>query len=223
MGAYLVEVLKRIDRTLKDRGEDALAAEELKLAAINRVFGFEILPAPFVVAHLQMGLLLQSLGAPMGANERAGVYLTNALTGWEPPKAPKTRLLFTELEEERDAAETAAERVAVEQGAWELGLTPELAFAHLGEQTCDVYLNSNAYWRNVPLKVWEYTIGGYQVIKKWLSYRERELLGRALTVDEVREVTNMARRIAAILLLEPQLDANYQAVKENYYDWQANL
>jgi hypothetical protein len=104
-GAYLVEVLKRIDLTLRERGEEALAAEELKQATINRVFGFEILPAPFVVAHLQMGLLLQSLGAPMGNNERAGVYLTNALTGWEPPKAPKTRLLFAELEEERDAAE----------------------------------------------------------------------------------------------------------------------
>jgi hypothetical protein len=118
---------------------------------------------------------------------------------------------------------TAAERAAIEQGAVGLGLTPELALAHLGEQTCDVYLNGNAYWRNVPLKVWEYTIGGHQVMKKWLSYRERELLGRALSLDEVREVTNMARRIAAILLLEPQLDANYRAVKENCYDWQANV
>ncbi len=104
-GAYLVEVLKRIDRTLKERGEEALAAEELKAAAMHRVFGFEILPAPFVVAHLQMGLLLQSLGAPMGKDERAGVYLTNALTGWEPPTGPKQRLLYPELEEERDAAE----------------------------------------------------------------------------------------------------------------------
>src|SRR5262249_25148035 len=114
----------------------------------------------------------------------------------------------------------ATERAAIEQGASELGLTPELAFAHLGEQVCDVYLNRNAYWRGVPLKVWEYTIGGYQVMKKWLSYRERELLGRALTLDEVREVTNMARRIAAILLLEPALDEHYQAVKANCYDWQ---
>lgn len=114
---------------------------------------------------------------------------------------------------------TDAERTAIEQGASELGLTPELAFAHLGEQTCDVYLNGNAYWRGVPLRVWEYTIGGYQVMKKWLSYRELDLLGRSLTLDEVREVTNMARRIAAILLLEPQLDANYLAVKENCYDW----
>jgi len=42
------------------------------------------------------------------------------------------------------------------------------------------------------------------VIKKWLSYREQELLGRPLKLEEVTEVTHMARRIAAILLLEPQ-------------------
>ena len=82
------------------------------------------------------------------------------------------------------------------------------------ETTCDIYLNNTAYWKNVPVGVWEYTIGGYQVIKKWLSYRERDLLGRSLTIDEAREVTNIARRIAAILLVEPELDANYQVVKQ---------
>ena len=150
-GSYLVEVLDRIHRTLNERGEDALTASDLKEAAQKRVFGFEILPAPFVVAHLQLGLLLQNLGAPLdvtpassrqsrqdggathgpeyvapassrqsrqdggathGAThgpthgpERVGVYLTNALTGWEPPKGPKQRLIFPELEEERDAAD----------------------------------------------------------------------------------------------------------------------
>ena len=49
--------------------------------------------------------------------------------------------------------------------------------------------------------------------KKWLSYREHELLGRALTVEEARYVTEVARRITAILLLGPALDANYEAVK----------
>ncbi len=89
----------------------------------------------------------------------------------------------------------------------------------LGQSTHDVYLNESTCWRNVPEKVWEYTIGGYQVIKKWLSYREFDLLGRALTPDEAREVTHMARRIAALILLQPQLDANYQAVKAATYDW----
>jgi hypothetical protein len=85
--------------------------------------------------------------------------------------------------------------------------------ALLGTATHDVFLNDTACWRNVPEKVWDYTIGGYQVVKKWLSYREQELLGRALTADEAREVTHMARRIAALILLQLELDQNYQAVK----------
>ena len=101
----------------------------------------------------------------------------------------------------------------------EESLAIETITARLGETTCDIYLNGVAYWKNVPEKVWQYTIGGYQVMKKWLSYREKELLGRDLKPEEVREVTNMARRIAAILLLEPALDANYQAVKANTYPW----
>ena len=70
----------------------------------------------------------------------------------------------------------------------------------------DVYLNDGACWRNLPRAVWEYTIGGYQVIKKWLSYREKGLLGRGLTPDEVRYVTEMARRIGALVALQPALD-----------------
>ena len=106
-GTYLVEVLRRIAATLKEKGGDGLVPLDLKKAAVNRVFGFEIMPAPFVVAHLQVGLLLQHLGAPLRheSAERAAVYLTNSLTGWEPPKGPKTQLSFREMEQERDAAE----------------------------------------------------------------------------------------------------------------------
>jgi hypothetical protein len=89
----------------------------------------------------------------------------------------------------------------------------------LGDRTCDVYLNDVAYWSNIPARVWEYTIGGYQVIKKWLSYREQKLLGRPLTKGEVRYVQEMARRIAAIVLLEPELDENYRSVKAHCYPW----
>ena len=43
----------------------------------------------------------------------------------------------------------------------------------VGDATVDVYINSNAFWRNVPAAVWNYRLGGYQVLKKWLSYRAR--------------------------------------------------
>jgi len=46
-----------------------------------------------------------------------------------------------------------------------------------------------------------------------------KLLDRPLTTDEAREVMNIARRIAAILFLEPALDANYQAIKSATYSW----
>ena len=114
-GAYLVEVLDRIARTLRERGDDALLAHDLKEAAKSRVFGFEILPAPFVISHLQIGMLLHRLGAPLSDEdgERAGVYLTNALTGWEPPTEPKQHLLFTEMEEERDKAEAVKQHAPI--------------------------------------------------------------------------------------------------------------
>lgn len=108
-GAYLVEVLKRIAATLKAKGGDALIPSDLKRAAMTRIFGFEILPAPFVVSHLQLGLMLNRLGAPLSTkrNERVGVYLTNSLTGWEPREGPKQHILpMPELEEERDAADS---------------------------------------------------------------------------------------------------------------------
>ena len=114
---------------------------------------------------------------------------------------------------------TSAERTCIEEGVDILSLTTEQAIERLGETTHDIYLNNFVYWKNIPSNVWNYTIGGYQVIKKWLSYREHNLLGRGLTVDEAREVMHMARRIATILLLEPALDENYRTIKHSTYSW----
>ncbi len=84
----------------------------------------------------------------------------------------------------------------------------------LGDETLDVYLNADCRWKNLPRPVWEYTLGGYQVLKKWLSYREYELLNRPLSADEALEFTWMARRIAALILLRPALDENYRSCAE---------
>ena len=90
---------------------------------------------------------------------------------------------------------TPAEREALDRAIDTLGEST------LGESTFDVCLNGRAYWRNVPAAVWEYKLGGYQVLKKWLSYRERKVLGRDMKPEEVAHFRDTARRIAAILLL----------------------
>ena len=104
-GAYLAETLRRIAANLEGQGLGALTGARVKQAAMARVFGFEIMPAPFVVAHLQVDLTMQDLDAPLAEDgeERAGIFLTNALTGWEPQ--PQTRLPIPEFEEERERAD----------------------------------------------------------------------------------------------------------------------
>jgi hypothetical protein len=91
-------------------------------------------------------------------------------------------------------------------------LTIDDALTLLGPRCVDVYLNGDAFWAAVPTNVWEYTLGGYQALKKWLSYREEPLLGRPLHEDEARYFSQVVRRITAILLLGPALDASYGAI-----------
>ena len=73
------------------------------------------------------------------------------------------------------------------------------AIPALGEKTLDVYLNDRAFWRNIPAAIWDYKLGGYQVLKKWLSYREHDVLGRALTPEEVLYFAEMTRRVGGIV------------------------
>ncbi len=46
---------------------------------LNRVFGFELLMAPYAVAHLKLGMQLQETGYKFGSDQRLGIYLTNTL------------------------------------------------------------------------------------------------------------------------------------------------
>ena len=101
-GAYLAETLRVIRETLEKRNGKAMAARGVKRAARERVFGFEILPASFVVAHWQIGALLEQAGAPLAEDERAAVYLTNSLTGWE--REDPVNIVIPDLAEERVAA-----------------------------------------------------------------------------------------------------------------------
>jgi len=114
---------------------------------------------------------------------------------------------------------TDEERDALLAGTAALGLAPAQAYACLGDDCFDVHLNAETRWACVPARVWAYTIGGYQVLKKWLSYREHPLLGRPLHDTEAAYVRDVIRRLAALLLLEPALDANYRTVAADPYPW----
>lgn len=102
-GAYLIETLATIAEQLREEGISAELGETLLRATKERVLGFEILTAPFVVAHLQLHLILSSLGGEPGSDDRVGVFLTNSLTGWHDGDE-QVKLHFPELQAEHDAA-----------------------------------------------------------------------------------------------------------------------
>ena len=111
------------------------------------------------------------------------------------------------------------ERVAFEEEAAAQEIDSEELFALLGQATYDIYLSDHVLLRNIPESVWTYSLSGYQVLKKWLSYREQGVLGRRLSIQEMMFLPNAARRISAILLLTPRLDASYLAAKANPLPW----
>ncbi|MFO7695646.1 MAG: type ISP restriction/modification enzyme [Anaerolineae bacterium] len=102
-GAYLIEAIRVIAAQLQEEGESGTIGAHLLDAVCRRVLGFEILTAPFVIAQLQLHLLLTALGASPGRDRRPAVFLTNALTGWEGPE--QIKLNFPELQAEHDAAQ----------------------------------------------------------------------------------------------------------------------
>lgn len=87
-GSFVVAVLDRIRATLQGKGLGDLLGERLKRAATTRIVGFEIMTAPFVIAHWQVGEAMARVQAPLAPGERAAIYLTNALTGWQEAAQP---------------------------------------------------------------------------------------------------------------------------------------
>jgi hypothetical protein len=77
------------------------------------------------------------------------------------------------------------------------------------DRVLDVALNDEVVWLGVPEAAWDLKVGGFQVLRKWLSYREHRILGRDLTADEARMFTSITRRLTELVLLGPELDRNY--------------
>ncbi|MCI0553674.1 MAG: N-6 DNA methylase, partial [Anaerolineae bacterium] len=79
-GTFLFYVILKIYEEVVTRRKQAGQWKQKSKELLSRVFGFELLIAPYVVSHLKLALLLKELGAPLeGRDERLQVYLTNTL------------------------------------------------------------------------------------------------------------------------------------------------
>ena len=99
-GTFLVEVIDLIHGTMvekwkaQDHSEkkiEALWNDYVPMDLLPRLHGYELLMAPYAIAHLKIGLKLYETGYRFESDERARVFLTNAL---EPPSGGQLRLDF---------------------------------------------------------------------------------------------------------------------------------
>ncbi len=78
-GTFLYEVVKQIYRNLEAMGMAGQWDGYVRDNLLGRLFGFELLMAPYAIAHLKLGLQLQELGYQFKGKQRLGIYLTNTL------------------------------------------------------------------------------------------------------------------------------------------------
>ncbi|MHB8596748.1 MAG: type ISP restriction/modification enzyme [Ktedonobacteraceae bacterium] len=78
-GTFLHSVIDRIYDSF--RGNEGLWSGYVSQHLLPRLFGFELLMAPYAVAHMKLGLQLAETHYDFHSNERLGVFLTNTLEG----------------------------------------------------------------------------------------------------------------------------------------------
>jgi predicted helicase len=99
---FLVEVIDVIYCTLRtkwnqqrltDAQQRTAWNEYVPKALLPRLHGFELMMAPYAIAHMKIGLKLYETGYRFGSDERARIYLTNSL---EPPSDDSKQMIFAE-------------------------------------------------------------------------------------------------------------------------------
>ncbi len=79
-GTFLYFVIEQIKANLKEAGlAGAWSDDYVKQNVLPRLFGFELLMAPYTIAHMKLAIQLQDLGYHFSGDERLGIYLTNTL------------------------------------------------------------------------------------------------------------------------------------------------
>ena len=154
----------------------------------------ELLDAESSVSLAAEWSFLAALKLPLDPNLDEALKLTS---GWGYKGQGSTVMPGRGLAPERPWTEAERDKLATLATTQSLCL--EAGLSLLGESCVDVHLNGEAHWAAVPINVWNYTLGGYQVLKKWLSYREfsaeptSPLLHRPLRPDEAAYFAQVVR------------------------------
>ena len=100
-GGFLMEVLNHIHQHVIETDGAAAWSPYVNTSLVPRLFGFELLVAPYTIAHLNLSRFLQAHGWTATETERIHIYLTNTL---EEPVKREGHLFAEFLTDEANAA-----------------------------------------------------------------------------------------------------------------------
>ncbi len=78
-----------------------------------------------------------------------------------------------------------------------------------------VYINQNQYFEGIARNVWEYQIGGYQVLNKWLKDRR----GRKLSLDDIKHYCKIATALKRTIEIQKEIDRMYPEVERGIVEF----
>lgn len=144
---FLYMVINEIRQTFN--AQEGMWDDYVSRKLLKRIFGFELLMAPYSVAHLKLGLLLQETGYKFQSEERLGIYLTNTLD--EAIKHSETLFARWIIDESNAAAEIKKEKRIIVV----LGNPPYSGHSANASTKKEAMKAGTQYWKRINGK-WEW-------------------------------------------------------------------
>jgi len=78
-----------------------------------------------------------------------------------------------------------------------------------------VYINKHQYFEGIQENTWQYRIGGYQVLSKWLKDRKDKIL----SVDDIKHYCRVATAIVCTIDIQKSIDEIYHEAEKELIDF----
>ncbi len=121
------------------------------------------------------------------------------------PEAQEQFELLAELGQELMEAHLMRNRPQLGLGAYNGKGSHEVEKVRFVEEKAQLYINKTQYFAPVPKDVWQFHIGGYQVLDKYLKSRK----GRTLSLDEINNISNICNILAFTIKQMQKIDDAY--------------
>ncbi|MDO9465425.1 MAG: type ISP restriction/modification enzyme [bacterium] len=87
------------------------------------------------------------------------------------------------------------------------------------EAGCDlprIYINQNQYFEGIEKEIWEYQIGGYQVLNKWLKDRKK----RTLSLDDIKHYCQISTALKKTIEIQKEIDNLYPEIEREVIEFE---